>query len=92
MAANFLQLLAARIGVGIGEAGGGPSSHSLIADYVPVQNRATALGIFSLGVPIGLMVGFLVGGWLEQTLWLARGVSGGGHSGPGRWRSFSVSR
>lgn len=66
VAGNFLQLLAARIGVGIGEAGGGPSSHSLIADYVKVENRSTALGVFALGVPIGLMVGFQVGGWLEQ--------------------------
>jgi len=81
MAANFMQLLAARIGVGIGEAGGGPSSHSLIADYVPVQNRATALGIFSLGVPIGLMAGFLAGGWLEQhygwrAAFMAAGIPG----------------
>ncbi|MGK2873088.1 MAG: spinster family MFS transporter [Alphaproteobacteria bacterium] len=81
MAANFWQLLAARIGVGIGEAGGSPSSHSLIADYVPVQNRATALGVFALGVPIGLMVGFQVGGWLDQnygwrTAFLVAGVPG----------------
>jgi len=81
MATNFLQLLAARIGVGIGEAGSGPSSHSLIADYVPVQNRSTALGVFALGVPIGLMVGFLVGGWLEQNYgwrvaFLAAGIPG----------------
>ncbi|MEQ1888016.1 MAG: MFS transporter [Alphaproteobacteria bacterium] len=63
---NFLQLLGSRIGVGIGEAGGGPASHSLIADYVPVQNRATALGVFALGVPIGLVIGFLMGGWIEE--------------------------
>lgn len=81
MATNFMQLLAARIGVGIGEAGGGPSSHSLIADYVKVENRSTALGVFALGVPIGLMVGFQVGGWLEQNYgwrvaFLAAGVPG----------------
>lgn len=81
MATNFSQLLAARIGVGIGEAGGGPSSHSLIADYVPVQNRSTALGVFALGVPIGLMVGFQLGGWLEQNYgwrvaFLAAGIPG----------------
>jgi MFS family permease len=81
VAGNFLQLLGARIGVGIGEAGGGPSSHSLIADYVPVQNRSTALGVFALGVPIGLMVGFQVGGWLEQNYgwrvaFLAAGIPG----------------
>ena len=66
VSSNFMQLLGARIGVAVGEAGGNPASHSLIADYVPVQNRATALGVFALGVPIGLMIGFLAGGWLEQ--------------------------
>ena len=81
LAANFTQLLAARIGVGIGEAGGGPSSHSLISDYVPSQSRATALGVFALGVPIGLMVGFLTGGWLEENYgwrvaFMAAGVPG----------------
>lgn len=81
MAANFLQLLAARIGVGIGEAGGGPSSHSLISDYVPADSRSTALGVFALGVPIGLMVGFLTGGWLEENYgwrvaFMAAGIPG----------------
>ncbi len=66
MAGNFYQLLAARIGVGVGEAGGSPPSHSLIADFVPIQNRSTALGVFSLGVPLGLLAGFLIGGWLEE--------------------------
>ncbi|MSP43523.1 MAG: MFS transporter [Alphaproteobacteria bacterium] len=66
LAQNYWQLLVSRILVGVGEAGGGPSSHSLIADYVPIQNRSTALGIFALGVPLGLLLGFLIGGWLEQ--------------------------
>jgi MFS family permease len=66
LAQNYWQLLIARILVGVGEAGGGPSSHSLIADFVPMRNRSTALGIFALGVPIGLLLGFLVGGWLEE--------------------------
>ena len=66
LAQNYWQLLISRILVGVGEAGGGPSSHSLIADYVPIQNRSTALGIFALGVPIGLLLGFMIGGWLEQ--------------------------
>jgi predicted MFS family arabinose efflux permease len=65
-AANFWQLLAARIGVGVGEAGASPSSHSLIADYVPVEKRATAIGLFAIGVPLGLLSGYLLGGWLEQ--------------------------
>jgi len=66
LAQNFWQLLAARILVGVGEAGSGPSSHSLIADYVPLETRSSALAIYSLGIPIGIMVGFSVGGWLEQ--------------------------
>ncbi len=52
LAQNYWQLLISRILVGVGEAGGGPSSHSLIADYVPMENRSTALGIFALGVPL----------------------------------------
>lgn len=81
MAGNFLQLLAARMGVGIGEAGGHPASHSLIADYVPVERRSSAMGIYALGVPFGLLVGFLLGGWLEQlygwrTAFLALGFPG----------------
>ncbi|MEQ1888015.1 MAG: MFS transporter [Alphaproteobacteria bacterium] len=81
VAANFLQLLAARMGVGIGEAGGNPASHSLIADYVPVDKRSSAMGIYALGVPLGLLVGFLLGGWLEQlygwrTAFLALGFPG----------------
>lgn len=79
VSSNFLQLLGARIGVGIGEAGAGPASHSLIADYVPLRNRATALGVFALGVPIGLMIGFLAGGWLEQLYgWRAAFLVAGG--------------
>ncbi|MGK2873089.1 MAG: spinster family MFS transporter [Alphaproteobacteria bacterium] len=66
LAQNFWQLLAARILVGVGEAGSGPSSHSLIADYVPLETRSSALAVYSLGIPIGIMIGFAVGGWLEQ--------------------------
>ena len=63
---NFWQLLAARIGVGIGEAGGSPPSHSLIADYFPVSERATALGIYALGIPVGILFGNLAGGWIAE--------------------------
>lgn len=64
LAQNFWQLLLGRIGVAIGEAGASPPSHSLISDYFAPANRATALGIYSLGAPIGVMIGFLAGGWL----------------------------
>ena len=66
MAANFWQLALARIGVGIGEAGSSPPSHSIIADMYPPAERATAMGTFSLGVNFGLLIGFLVGGWINQ--------------------------
>ncbi|MEM9724548.1 MAG: MFS transporter [Pseudomonadota bacterium] len=59
---NFWQMLLARIGVGIGEAGCSPPSHSIISDYFPKEQRATALGIYSLGIPIGIMLAYLAGG------------------------------
>lgn len=66
MALNFWQLLAARIGVAVGEAGGSPPSHSLLADYFKEHERATALGIFSIGGPLGVMIGLFIGGWLNE--------------------------
>ncbi len=66
IAQNYWQLLAARIGVAVGEAGCSPPAHSLIADYYPAHQRATALGIYSLGIPFGILFGFIAGGWIEQ--------------------------
>ena len=66
LAVNFWQLLIARIGVGIGEAGGSPPSHSLLADYFAPNKRATALGIYALGIPIGILFGNLAGGWINE--------------------------
>ncbi len=63
---NFLQLLLARIGVGVGEAGGSPPSHSMISDIFPPNRRATAIGFYSMGVNIGILFGFLAGGWLNE--------------------------
>lgn len=63
-AQNFWQLMLGRIGVAVGEAGSGPPSHSLISDYFAPEHRATALSIYSLGIPIGVMIGYLAGGWL----------------------------
>lgn len=67
-AVGFWSLLLMRVGVGIGEAGGSPPAHSMISDYFPAEKRGTALGIFSLGVPLGILVGFMAGGWLDETL------------------------
>ena len=66
LAANYTQLLLARIGVGVGEAGGSPPSHSMISDYFPPERRATALSIYSVGIYIGILFGYSLGGWLDQ--------------------------
>jgi len=68
LAGSFASLLVFRVGVGIGEAGGSPPAHSLISDYFPPHKLGTSLGIFSLGVPLGIMVGFLIGGWMGELL------------------------
>lgn len=65
-ASSFIQLLLFRMGVGIGEAGCTPSAHSLIADHFPRERRATALALFSLGVPLGAGAGAVLGGWMVQ--------------------------
>ena len=67
-AGNFWQLFAARMGVGIGEAGGVAPSYALIADYFKPQRRARALAIFSLGIPIGSAIGIYFGGWIATVL------------------------
>ncbi len=61
-ALNFFQLLLTRIGVSAGEAGGMPPSHSIISDYFPEKERGTAFSIYSMGVPIGILLGFIVAG------------------------------
>jgi predicted MFS family arabinose efflux permease len=62
LAQNFVQLLLARIGVGVGEAGSSPPSHSIIADLYPPEKRAGAMGIYSLGVVLGTAFGTMIGG------------------------------
>ena len=66
LAFNFWQLLIARIGVGVGEAGCSPASHSIISDYYPARRRATALGIYALGIPFGTLFGLVAGGWIND--------------------------
>ena len=63
---NYAQLLIARIGVGVGEAGGSPPSHSIISDIFPVESRASAISFYSTGVNLGILFGFLLGGWLNE--------------------------
>lgn len=61
-AQNFWQLVIARIGVGVGEAGCTPPAQSLIMDYSPPEKRSSALGIYGMGVPLGAMIGLGFGG------------------------------
>lgn len=62
LAQNFVQLLFARIGVGVGEAGCTPAAHSLITDSVPPEKRSSAIAFYGLGVPIGSLLGLIIGG------------------------------
>ena len=67
MAGNFVHLLLARVGVAVGEAGGSPPSHSMISDIFRPKNRALALSVYSIGIYIGILIGFALGGWIAQT-------------------------
>ena len=58
LATNFTQIAIARMGVGIGEAGGSPPSHSIISDLYPKEERAGALGVYSMGIPLGIMAAY----------------------------------
>lgn len=62
LAQNFVQLLLARIGVGVGEAGCTPAAHSLITDSVPPEKRSSAIAFYGLGVPVGSLLGLIIGG------------------------------
>ena len=63
-AVNFLTLFLCRVGVGVGEAGTTPASVSMLSDLYEKQRRSTAMAIFSVGANIGLLVGFVVGGYV----------------------------
>lgn len=74
MATNFVQIGLARMGVGVGEAGGSPPSHSIISDMYPKEERASALGVYSMGIPLGVMAAYfatasLMGASNEDVNW-----------------------
>ena len=80
-ATSFWQLFIYRLGVGVGEAGGVAPSYALIADYFPPERRARALAIFSLGIPLGLAFGTLIGAYLAawidwRAAFLTMGIAG----------------
>ncbi len=64
----FSLLLISRIGVGVGEAGCAPPSNSLLSSYFPPESRATALATFALGIPLGIVIAAVGGGFLEKHL------------------------
>ncbi len=66
LAGSYVQLLAARIGVGVGEAGGSPPAHAIISDYFPPATRTRALSIYSSGIYLGVFTANVLGGWLNQ--------------------------
>lgn len=66
LAQNFVQLLLFRIGVGVGEAGSSPPSHSIIADLYPPEKRASAMAIYATGVVLGGGFGTMIGGTIAS--------------------------
>jgi len=66
VAQNFWQLLLARIGVGIGEAGGTPPSQSIVADWFPASLRTAAMSVFAIGAAIGAAMGSSGAGWAND--------------------------
>jgi len=68
LATNFWQLFMARLGVGVGEAGGVAPAYSLISDYFPSHQRARALSVYSFGIPIGSALGILFGGYIASKI------------------------
>jgi len=67
VAQNYTQLFLARMGVGVGEAGGVAPAYSLISDYFPPKERARALAVYSFGIPIGSAAGIAFGGLIAAT-------------------------
>lgn len=68
LAQSYTHLLLARIGVGLGEAGGSPPSHSMISDYYAPEHRGKAMSFYSTGIYIGILFGFALGGILADEL------------------------
>lgn len=67
-AANYVQLLLLRLGVGIGEAAANPCTISMVSDRFPRNKRASALAVVALGASLGSLVGGFGGGWLGENV------------------------
>jgi MFS family permease len=68
MATGAVSLFMARLGTGVGEAGGAPPSYSLISDYFPAHRRSTIFAILNSSVPAGVFAGFIIGGFINEHL------------------------
>ena len=68
LATNFWQLFAARLGVGVGEAGGVAPAYSLISDFFPPNQRSRAMSVYSFGIPIGSAIGIVFGGIIASMI------------------------
>lgn len=68
LAHNFWHLAVARLGVATGEAALAPAAHAIISRHFPEGRRATVIALFSIGIPIGYMLGLAMGGWLLEEL------------------------
>lgn len=66
LAVGFITLALSRLGVALGEAGGAPAAHTIIARKIPEHFRGRAIGLFSMGIPLGTMIGFAAGGWASD--------------------------
>ncbi|KMS54254.1 MFS transporter [Novosphingobium barchaimii LL02] len=81
LAQGFWHIFLARVGVGVGEAGGVAPSYAVIGDHFPSHRRAFALSVYSLGIPLGSAMGVLAGGYVAQavdwrTAFLVVGLAG----------------
>ncbi|WP_294247167.1 MFS transporter [uncultured Sphingomonas sp.] len=81
LATGFWQIFLARLGVGIGEAGGVAPSYAIISDSFPPRRRALALSLYSLGIPLGSAAGVLAGGYIAARIdwrmaFIAVGIAG----------------
>lgn len=73
LATSFAQLVVARLAIGVGEAAGTPTAQALISDYFPPERRARALSVYSAGASVGVILAYLVGGFIQER-WGWRGV------------------
>ena len=88
LARNFVTLSLARMGVGVGEATASPTAYSLISDYFPSRQRATALAVYSSGLYIGGGVSLLIGANISK--WWDAAYPGGGIGGLVGWQAAFV--